>query len=62
MTDPAMLHATCSYSAWSPTALQGKPATPDHMYHKPESIRLLNESLLNLNDNVLLDSTTLSTP
>jgi hypothetical protein len=57
MTDPALLHATCSYSAGSLAALQGKPVTPEMMYHKAESIRLLNENLRNLNDYVPSDST-----
>ena len=57
MTNPALLHATCSYSAWSLAALQGKPVTLEMMYHKAESIRLLNESLRNLNDCVPSDST-----
>jgi hypothetical protein len=62
MTDPALLHATYSYSAWSLAALQGKPATADMIYHKAELIRLLSGNLRNLNDNVPSDSTTLSTP
>lgn len=59
MTVPALLDAPCSYSAWSLTALQRKPTTLDMVYHKSGSIRLLSESLRNLNDSVPSDSITL---
>lgn len=49
MQDPALLHVTLLLSAWSLVNLQGRSPTPLVMYHKAESIRWLNESLLNSN-------------
>ena len=46
MTDPALLHVTLVFSAWSLETLQGRPPTPVVMYHKAESIRQLNKNLL----------------
>jgi hypothetical protein len=57
MTDPALLHATLFHSAWSLATLQGRPATPEVMYHRAESIRLLNKSLQSPHDTVPTDST-----
>jgi len=50
MTDPALLHATLLFSAWQLVALQGKPPPPVVMYHKAESIRWLNKSLMKTNN------------
>lgn len=49
MTDPALMHITLLFSAWQLAALHGKPPTPVVMYHKAESIRWLNKSLLKTN-------------
>jgi hypothetical protein len=46
MTDPALLHVTLLFSAWSLVTLQGRAPTPVVMFHKAESIRQLNKSLL----------------
>jgi hypothetical protein len=55
MTDPALLHATILFSAWQLVALQGKPPPPVVMYHKAESIRWLNKSLMKT-DHVATDA------
>jgi hypothetical protein len=49
MQDPALLHMTLLLSAWSLVNLQGRSPTPVVMYHKAESVRWLNKSLLNSN-------------
>jgi hypothetical protein len=57
MTDPALLHAVLFNAALSLAILQGRSVTPELMYHKSESIRLLNKRLRNPHDTVATDST-----
>jgi hypothetical protein len=57
MTDPVVLHATLSYSAYNLAALQGERLVPEAMYHTAEMIRLLNERLRNPNNYIPSDST-----
>jgi len=49
MQDPALLHVTLLFSAWQLATLHGNLPTPEVMYHKGESIRWLNKSLLKPN-------------
>ena len=56
MQDPALLHATLLFSAWQLATLHGNLPTPEVMYHKEESIRWLNKSLLKPN-HIPTDST-----
>jgi hypothetical protein len=47
--DPALLHLTLVFSAWSLGNLQGRSLTPVVMYHKAESVCWLNKNLLDSN-------------